>query len=192
MLSNEQFPDLRTRCFRIAWVTLAATAVLVLTAFDLLADTYPRQRGIQITHYTFDVILSDVTDEITMKETVDADLLEAGITGIDLDLCGPHAKGATAAQPGDPCVGRATPGTGLAGQANAAASQSATGMTVTAASAGGRPSPFTQKGDVVHITFASPSRAGQHVTFMLDYHGVPATGLRIGANKYQDRSFVSN
>ena len=126
-----------------------------------------------------------------MKETVGVDLLNAGITGIDLDLCGPHVKGATEAFPGDPCVGRTTQG-GLSGQANAAASQSGTGMTVTAASVAGRPITFAQNGDVVRVTFPSPSQAGQRVTFTLEYHGVPATGLSIGVNKYQDRSFVSN
>src|SRR5215470_4067018 len=104
---------------------VAAAALLI--AFQLSADTYPRQKGIRITHYTFDVTLSDTTDEITMKETVDVDLLESGVEGLDLDLCGPHAKGATAASVGDPCVGRAAPG-GLSGQPNNAASQLPTGM----------------------------------------------------------------
>ena len=169
----------------------AAAAGLVLASINLTADTYPRQPGVRITHYEFDVVLSDTTDEIVMKETVGVDLLNAGITGIDLDLCGPHAKGATEAFPGDPCVGRTTQG-GISGQANAAALQSGTGMTVTAASVAGRPITFAQNGDIVRITFPSPSQAGQHVTFTLAYHGVPATGLRIGVNKYQDRSFVSN
>jgi len=182
---------MRTKWLRIARVALVTVAGLVWTSFNLTADTYPRQPGVRITHYTFDVVLSDTTDEIAMKETVDVDLLDAGITGINLDLCGPHAKGATAAFPGDPCVGRTTQG-GLSGQANAAASQSGTGMTVTAASMAGRPIAFAQKSDIVRITFPSPSRAGQHVTLTLEYHGVPATGLRIGVNKYQDRSFVSN
>jgi aminopeptidase N len=176
---------------KVVAVACIAAAVLVLTASHLSADTYPRQKGIRITHYTFDVILSDASDEITMKETVDADLLDEGITGIDLDLCGPHAKGATAKEPGDPCVGR-TEARGLSGQANSAASRSPTGMTVTAASEAGRPLTFTQKGDIVHLPFASPSRAGQHVTFTISYHGVPATGLRIGNNRHNDRSFISN
>ncbi len=159
----------------------------------LSADTYRRQPGVRITHYTFDVVLSDVNDEISMKETVDVEFSNAGITGIDLDLCGPHAKGATASEPGDPCVGRApTQGRDLSGLANAAAAQTSTGMTVTAATAAGRPAAFKQTGDVVHLPLAAPSQAGQHVTFTLAYQGIPATGLHIGNNKYQDRGFVSN
>src|ERR1051326_5495338 len=139
-----------------------ALGTVILTAFNLFADTYPRQPGIKITHYTFDVILSDTTDEITMKETVDVDLLNSGIGGIDLDLCGPHPKGAPAAKPGDPCVGRAN-GTGLSGQLNDAASSGTTGMTVNAVTSGGRPLTFTQKNDLVHVTFPAPSQAGQHI-----------------------------
>ncbi len=51
---------------------------------------------------------------------------------------------------------------------------------------------FAQHGDVVAITFAAPSRAGQHMSLSLSYHGTPATGFRIANNKYGDRSFVSN
>src|SRR5258705_10191262 len=86
-----------------------AFAILVLLAVSSFADTYPRQKGIRITHYTFDVTLSDATDEIVMKEIVDVDLLEAGITRINLHLCGPPAQGAAAAFPGDPFVRPATP-----------------------------------------------------------------------------------
>jgi aminopeptidase N len=169
----------------------SVSGLVVLVALNLFADTYPRQPGIQITHYTFDVVLSDSTDEITVKETVDADLLTAGIGGIDLDLCGPHAKGATEAKPGDPCVGRPN-GTGLSGQLNDAASAGPAGMTVTTVTSASHPLTFAQKNDVLHINFPSASQAGQHITFDLAYHGIPATGLRIGKNKYQDRSFVSN
>src|SRR5262245_33736817 len=168
--------------------TMAAVAAItfVIGTKCLLADTYPRQKGVKITHYTFDVTLSDSSDEIQMKETVDVDFLEAGIEGIDLDLCGPHAKGAAPASPGDPCVARA-PANALSGQANPAAAERATGMTVTSASV-----TYAQKGDILHLSLPSPSRAGQHATFVIEYHGVPATGLRIANNKYNDRSFISN
>ena len=172
-------------CFAIALAAITAS-----TPYQA-ADTYPRQAGVKITHYTFDVTLSDTSDEITMTETVDIDLLNAGIASVALDLCGPHAKGAAPASPGDPCVGRAAPGA-LSGQANNAASAGGTGMTVTSVSEGDRPLAFAQKDDGLRITFAAPSRAGQHVTLTLKYHGAPATGFRIANNKHGDRSFVSN
>ncbi len=77
-----------------ASTTIIALAALVAAAHAASAqDSYPRQPGIKITHYTFDVVLSDSTDEISMKEVVDFDLSQAGIAGIKLDLCGPRPKG---------------------------------------------------------------------------------------------------
>ena len=168
-----------------------ALAALTVGATLQAVDTYPRQAGVKITHYTFDVTLSDASDEIAMAETVDIDLLNAGIASVSLDLCGPHAKGAAASTPGDPCIGRTAPG-GLSGQANSAASEGGSGMTVTTVAESGRPLTFLQKDDTLRITLPAPSRAGQHVTLTLNYHGTPATGFRIANNKHGDRSFVSN
>jgi hypothetical protein len=174
----------------------ASTAVIALGAMLLFVhqaraqDSYPRQPGVKITHYSFDVDLSDSTDEIRMTEVVDFDLSRAGIAGIHLDLCGPRPKGSAESAPGDPCVGRQR--AALSGQANAGGTATTTGMTVTAVTDGDRPVTFTQRGDVVAITFASPSVAGQHMSLTLTYHGTPTTGFRIANNKYGDRSFVSN
>jgi aminopeptidase N len=60
-------------------------------------------------------------------------------------------------------------------------------MTVTSASVR-----FTHKGDVLRLSLPAPSQAGQHATFSIEYHGTPATGLRIAKNRYNDRSFISN
>ncbi len=65
-------------------------------------------------------------------------------------------------------------------------------MTVTSVTDGDSALTFAQRGDVLRITFATPSRAGEHMTLSLAYHGTPATGFRIGNNRYGDRSFVSN
>ncbi|HEX3928579.1 MAG TPA: M1 family metallopeptidase [Gemmatimonadales bacterium] len=183
---------MRTKPDQIAWLLLIASVALFIGVRSAAAqDTYPRQPGIRITHYTFDVLLSDSTDEISMKEMVDIDLLQAGVSGINLDLCGPRPKGTPATEPGDPCVGRGGAGA-LSGQPNAGGTSGTTGMTVTAVTDGDRPVTFSQHGDVVRVTFASPSRAGQQMSLSLSYHGTPATGLRIANNKYGDRSFVSN
>ena len=100
-----------------------------------------------------------------MKETVGVDLLNAGITGIDISIfADPTSRVRRKPFPGDPCIGRTTQG-GLSGQANAAASQSGTGMTVTAASVAGRPITFAQNGDVVrvHLPLAFPGRTARDV-----------------------------
>lgn len=183
---------MRTKPDQVARLLSIATVALCTSIHAAAAqDSYPRQPGITITHYTFDVLLSDSTDAISMKEVVDFDLSRAGITGINLDLCGTRPRGAAATQPGDPCVGRGGAGA-LSGQANAGGASATTGMTVTAVTEGDRPMTFVQRGDVVQVTFASPSRAGQHLSLSLSYHGTPGTGFRIANNKYGDRSFVSN
>jgi hypothetical protein len=176
---------------RASTAAIALGALLMVVDRAPAQDSYPRQPGIKITHYTFNVVLSDSTDEIGMTEVVDFDLSRAGIAGINLDLCGPRPKAATASGAGDPCVGRGG-AAALSGQANAGGAATTTGMTVTAITDGDRPVTFAQRGDLVAITFASPSRAGQHMSLSLAYHGTPATGFRIGNNKYGDRSFVSN
>src|SRR6202012_203289 len=51
------------------------------------ADMYPRQPGIRILHYSFDVTVGDASDEMSVKDTIDLQVLSAGVTGIDLDLC---------------------------------------------------------------------------------------------------------
>ncbi|MGH7584377.1 MAG: M1 family metallopeptidase, partial [Gemmatimonadales bacterium] len=185
-------PTESMRITRRALTTTTAFGALLMIAHPAPAqDSYPRQPGITITHYTFDVVLSDSTDEISMNELVDIDLSRAGIDGINLDLCGPRPNGGTPVEPGDPCVGRGG-ANALSGQANAAGGAATTGMTVTAVTDGDRPLTFAQRGDVVHITFASSSHAGEHLSLSLAYHGTPATGFRIANNKYGDRSFVSN
>src|SRR5262245_65487277 len=51
------------------------------------ADTYPRQPGIRILRYTFDVTLGDASDELVIKDTVDLQFVASGVTGVNLDLC---------------------------------------------------------------------------------------------------------
>jgi aminopeptidase N len=172
---------------------MAAVMVGWLAALPtrVAADTYPRQPGIQIAHYTFDVRVNDANDEFVVRETVDVRFLAAGVTSVDLDLCkytaAPRSP-VTADQRRDPC---AEP-TGGRGAAPAVAT-GGKGMTVTAvASADGRPLPFQHQNDRVRISLPRAFQAGEQFTFTLDYHGVPATGILIANNKYGEREFFSN
>src|SRR6516225_5856381 len=65
----------------------AATALILLSSATLSADTYVRQPGVSIAHYTFDITVGDTNDEIVMKETVDVRFVAAGVASLDLDLC---------------------------------------------------------------------------------------------------------
>lgn len=167
----------------------------------LAADTYPRQAGVSITRYAFDVTLTDTSSEITVTEVVDLRFTANGVASVELDLCGVNP----ARTPGaivDPCVG-ARGGAGRGGSATAspgggelsgAANQTTTpaGMNVTAVTADGVPVTFTHRNDRLHIAVPRPSQAGGSWTFTISYHGTPATGLEIGNNRYGDRGFFSN
>jgi aminopeptidase N len=62
--------------------------MLVLLLFPLvsLADTYPRQHGIDVVHYTFRLSVSDANNEIQGEATVDVRFVEPGIRSVNLDL----------------------------------------------------------------------------------------------------------
>ena len=65
------------------------------------------------------------------------------------------------------------------------------GMTVSAVSSNGRPLMFTHRDDRLHLPLMSPSRAGQEVSFTIEYHGVPADGLRLIPNMFGERTIFS-
>jgi aminopeptidase N len=167
-----------------------AFAIAAATA-HLSADTYVRQPGIRLAHYTFDITVGDANDEIVMTETVDVGFVAAGAASLDLDLCRFSAAPRAALTPDnrhDPCAeptggGRGAPPTPPSG---------GKGMNVTAVTIGSQPVAFTHDRDLVHITLPRTYKAGEHCEIVLTYHGVPATGLLIGKNRYGDREFFSN
>lgn len=175
--------------------SLALAAVMVVVAIGALgADTYPRQTGFQILRYSFDVTLSDANSEVIVTDTVNLQFTAAGVTAIDLDLCGVKPQRTAGAVP-DPCMGAraggaSASGGGLSGSANESAT--ATGMTVTAVTADARPLRYTHQNDRLHVEFPQPSKIGERFAFTVSYHGTPATGLQIGNNRYGDRGFFSN
>jgi aminopeptidase N len=65
------------------------------------------------------------------------------------------------------------------------------GMTVSAVTAGAVPAPYVHEDDRLRITLDPPAMAGERRQFTVRYHGVPASGLRIGPNKHGERTFFS-
>jgi hypothetical protein len=59
------------------------------------ADTYPRQPGIDVLHYTFRLTLRDETDEIAGESNHDIRFLQACLTTSALDLASPNSGGMT-------------------------------------------------------------------------------------------------
>lgn len=177
---------------------LVALLFAVGAMAHLAADTYPRQSGLSIVRYAFDVTLSDSTNEVAIQETVDLRFLASGVSQITLDLCDADAARAPKAVV-DPCVGArggarsgaASPGGGgLSGSANQTTGP--TGMTVSEVTADGNPLHFVHRDDRLQIDLPQPSVAGTGWSFTLRYKGTPATGLQVGNNRYGDRGFFSN
>jgi aminopeptidase N len=155
------------------------------------ADTYPRQPGIKITNYTFDYTLTDASNELVVKEGVDVTFTAAGVKTIELDLCKFSAQPRPAQMASgfaDPC---AEPGGGGRGGA-ATAPTGNKGMTVTGVTAGDQSLTWVHENDRVTVTLPRAFAAGDTFSFGVNFHGVPATGILIGNNRYGDRGWVSN
>src|ERR1051326_319167 len=120
----------------------AATVLFALCAASAWGDTDVRQPGIRVAHYTFDLAVGDVNDELVMTETVDVRFLSAGVTSVDLDLCRFTAQPRpplTADQRHDPCAEPRRRGPG----APPSTPTGAKGMTVTSVAIDNRPATFT-------------------------------------------------
>ena len=64
----------------------------------------------------------------------------------------------------------------------------AAGMNVSAVTPSAR---FTHDADRLIIRLRTPAKAGERQHFTIRYRGVPKSGLRIGANRYGERTFFS-
>ena len=65
------------------------------------------------------------------------------------------------------------------------------GMTVSEVRDSAGALPFTHRANRLSIALAKPPEPGEVRRFTVRYQGIPATGLRIGANKYGERTFFS-
>jgi aminopeptidase N len=63
-----------------------AACWFVLVSCGGLADTYPRQPGIDAINYTFRLTLRDDTDEIAGEATIELRFISDGVTGFELDF----------------------------------------------------------------------------------------------------------
>jgi aminopeptidase N len=138
-----------------------AKACLLVTlawAPRAVADTYPRQLGIDVQHYVLRVALSDDNDEISGHTTVTVRFVKDGLTEFALDLASP---------------------------------KDGKGMTVTDVSTGDISLRYTHQLDRLTIRLQSPSKAGDIRQYDIQYHGIPAGGLKMLKNKFNERCFFS-
>ncbi|HET7695711.1 MAG TPA: M1 family metallopeptidase [Vicinamibacterales bacterium] len=64
----------------------AAAAVVLFPSALAFADTYPRQPGIDVRHYTFKLEISDATTDIAGEASVDVRFTRPGVAAVALDL----------------------------------------------------------------------------------------------------------
>ena len=148
-------------CGKLLLLALLTPALLVPA--DLArADTYPRQPGVDVVHYAFQLTLRDETDVIEGETSVELRVVQDGLSTLTLDLVQP--------KPAAPDRG----------------------MTVSAVTEGGAPRTFEHTGDRLAIRLEPAGRAGERRTLVVRYRGIPATGLLIANNKHGERTFFSD
>ena len=183
------------RYFRLGYwqAALMVCAFAATVNANCAADMYPRQPGIKVLKYSFDVTLGDDSDELSVKDAIDAQILADGVRGIDLDLC-QLITTARAPDRLNPClVPQPRPRRGeTASPVSSAPTSVGFGMTVTAVTVGDMQAEFRHENDRLHISFPHSTHAGQRLTLIVSYHGKPATCLFIGTNKYGDRVFFTD
>ena len=65
------------------------------------------------------------------------------------------------------------------------------GMTVTKVTSGGTELKYEHREDRLRVILDPAPKDGERRTFAVTYHGIPAGGLRIGANRHGERTFFS-
>lgn len=134
---------------------------LILNPLISLADDYPINKNIDIKHYSFELVLSDLTDEIYGKAKITVQFKNQGTQSFRLDLI------------------------------NKSMEKQGKGMLIDSIKIGDLPINFTHQNDELMISLPTPSVANSDIIFTIKYHGVPFDGLKIGPTKNGDRSFFS-
>lgn len=125
----------------------------------LSADNYPINKNIDIKHYSFEITVSDTSDEIIGSTQITILFKNAGVNTFRLDLI------------------------------NKSGDKQGKGMEIDAVKLANMPVAYTHQNDEVIISLPSPSTANTELVFTISYHGIPYDGLKIGATKFGDRSF---
>ncbi len=147
-----------------------AILLMLITAVSRAAtvDDYPRNPDIDIRHYLFQFTLTDESDVITGAALITVQFRTAGVTGFTLDLIG------------------------KSGSVNRAGDE--TGMVVKSIfrEEGKISLKYEHADDRLQIHLSEPSKADESRVFQVNYTGIPADGLIISQNKYEERTFFGD
>ncbi len=126
------------------------------------SDSYPKNPGIDIQGYVFEIMVTDDNDIVRGRTTVDARYVEGGQSQLRLDL-----------------IGKTTEREGR-------------GMEVARVTMGDEELSFAHANDAIVIDLGMDVPAGKRVQVAVEYSGIPADGMDIGPNRYGDRTFFSD
>ncbi|WP_435357376.1 M1 family aminopeptidase [Emticicia sp. SJ17W-69] len=132
---------------------------LFLWPIIVLADDYPVNKKIDIKHYSFELTLSDVSDEILGNAKITVLFKSSGVQTIRLDLI------------------------------NKTIERQGKGMQIDSIKVANVPVLFTHQNDEIIINLPSASVVNSELVFSIKYHGIPYDGLKIGPTRFGDRSF---
>ena len=133
-----------------------------LAANPSYADTYPKNKSIDAIHYAFHLSLSDESDQISVAMHMDVRFLDRGVSELKLDLI-----------KADPSI-------------------NGKGMVVSAVLFNGKPVEFSHQNNQLIIPLSPTPTPNEQRRYVVNYSGIPASGLKIAPNKYGDRTFFSD
>ena len=140
--------------------------LLILSGFYnnsyAIIDPYPKNEKVDILNYIFDITLSDSSDLVKFKVTVDLRVLDTGVEKIRLDLVNTSKK-----------LGNK-------------------GMTVNEIKSSGSHLNFLHEQNELWIKMNKILKKNDRIKLIIFYEGIPFEGLQIGENKYGDRTFFSD
>ena len=125
------------------------------------SDTYQRQSGIDVLHYTFSIIVNDINDEILGEAIVELEFQENGINELFLDLTSISEK------------------------------RNGKGMSVIEVDSDEVILRFRHHGNRLYIELDKAPLKHQKKKIRVSYRGVPADGLLIAENRYGEKTFFS-
>ena len=135
---------------------------LLLFLVEVNADNYPKNTGIDILHYRFELILSDDENLIKGSSTINILFKKKDIKEIRLDLINKNNR--------------------IDGK----------GMKVSGISLNDQFLEYIHRNNVLTISLDQPSKVDQEISITIDYYGIPYSGLKIAPNKHGDRTFFSD
>ena len=125
-------------------------------------DSYPKNPGIDIQGYVFEITVNDENDIVQGRTTVDARYVAPGQSQLRLDLLGKTPE------------------------------RDGRGMDVHRVLHGEDELSLAYAEDALVIDLGMDVPAGERVNVVVEYSGTPADGMDIGPNKYGDRTFFSD